>query len=199
MLADALFNDASSSSDEYDRAFLKHLVKHIDEAIETCSDEELAMLETERQDLVVNDALLERYMQLVIQPEAASVCGVRTPPTLLVRHFVPVTGQSLNPILGPCKSVQLHQDGLSISQGTTGLTTWEASLCLAAYLAGSPHIVSEQQCILEIGSGTGLLGLVVAQLLRSYTSKNTQLYLTDLEGQVLDRLHESAHMSTLHH
>lgn len=197
-LAGVLFRDASSESDEYDRAFLKHVVKHIDEAIETCTDEHLAMLKTERQDLVVDDAILERYMQLVSMPESASVLGVQAPPPLLVRHFVPIQGSTVHPILGRCESVQLRQEGMSISQGTTGLTTWEASLCLAAYLAGSSHVIAEQPCILEIGSGTGLLGLVVAQLLRYYGSKQTQLYLSDLEGQVLDRLHESAHMSTFH-
>ena len=65
-----LFNGKETypSNDEYDRVFLKQLVKRIEQAIEACTDDQAASLNTEKQDLTVDDAILERYMRLVSMP-----------------------------------------------------------------------------------------------------------------------------------
>ena len=195
-----LFSDKEvyPSNVEYDRAFLKQLVKRIDEAIETCTDKQAAFLRTEKQDLAVDDAILERYMRLVSIPDTPSIIGTRVPTPFYVHHYFPVsTARNHHHILGPCESVTLRQQGTAISQGTTGLTTWEASLRLAAHVVVSPHIWQRNNTyILELGSGTGFLGLVCARLIDTMPHTDAQLYLTDLEGQVLDRLHETAKLST---
>jgi len=186
------------SNDEYDRLFLKQLVKRIEQAIEACTDEQAASLDTDKQDLTVDDAILERYMRLVSMPETPSIMGTRVPSPLYVHHYFPIsTAKNHHDILGPCESVTFRQEGTAISQGTTGLTTWEASLRLAAHVVASPYLWERSDaCILELGSGAGFLGLVCARLFDTLPHTGAQLYLTDLEGQVLDRLHETAQLST---
>ena len=195
-----LFNGKETypSNDEYDRVFLKQLVKRIEQAIEACTDDQAASLNTEKQDLTVDDAILERYMRLVSMPETPSIMGTRVPSPLYVHHYFPIsTAKNHHDILGPCESVTFRQEGTAISQGTTGLTTWEASLRLAAHVVASPHVWQKSDaCILELGSGAGFLGLVCARLFDTLPHTDAKLYLTDLEGQVLDRLRETAQLST---
>ena len=193
-------NSTPKSTIEYDRAFLKHLVKHVDEAIEECSEEQAASLDTTKEDLTVDDALLERYMTLVSLPEtASSVHGTHIPCALHVVHFFPIDDAlALHPVLGRCESVVLRQEGAAISQGTTGLTTWEASLRLAAHLTAQfSQICHPQARILELGSGTGFLGLVCSRLFHTRSGPRTDfpLVLTDVEGQVLSRLQETVNLS----
>lgn len=193
-------NSTPKSTIEYDRAFLKHLVKHVDEAIEACSEEQAAFLDTTKEDLTVDDALLERYMTLMSLPEtASSVHGTHIPCALHVVHFFPIDDAlALHPVLGRCESVVLRQEGAAISQGTTGLTTWEASLRLAAHLTAQfSQICHPQARILELGSGTGFLGLVCSRLFHTRSGPRTDfpLVLTDVEGQVLSRLQETVNLS----
>lgn len=85
----------------------------------------------------------------------------------------------------------------TIERGTTGLRTWRASLDLAEWLLQNNHVVTGAR-ILELGSGTGLLGLLVATLQRLAWSNagcggDTNLgerpciYLTDVNEEVLVR------------
>jgi len=56
-----------------------------------------------------------------------------------------------------------------------------------------------QARILELGSGTGFLGLVCSRLFRFCSDPRTDfsLVLTDVEGQVLNRLQETVNLSML--
>ncbi|PLW25960.1 hypothetical protein PCANC_25222 [Puccinia coronata f. sp. avenae] len=81
--------------------------------------------------------------------------------------------------------IRLCENTASISQGTTGLRTWGASVCLANHLILNraallhDHAVS----VMELGSGTGLVGLVAHQL-----NPANRVCLTDCNPVVLDRL-----------
>lgn len=194
-----LFSSApqDESTVEYDRSFLKHLVKRIERAIDLGSEEDAAWCGIEKADWAVEEALLERYVELLAIPGQEGVLGHAVPQPIMARHYFPVEctdGAEPHPLLGPSDSVVLREEGIAISRGTTGLRTWEASLRLAGYLvlhAGT--LFAEETRVLELGSGAGFLGLVCARLLRSVP--NSTVTLTDLAGQVLERLQESAQMS----
>lgn len=80
------------------------------------------------------------------------------------------------------KSIILKEDTNLISEGTTGLRTWQASLVLSEWiLANRCHFSSK--IILELGSGAGLTGLVL--LLKC---KPDAVYLTDCHPSVLKAL-----------
>lgn len=187
-----------SIDDEYDRSFLKHLVKHIESAIETCSEEDAAWMSIPQVDWVVDDFILERYISLLSQPTSTNaVCGSTAPLTSVSKRYFPVSRSSMtHSLLGTCDFVLSLEEGKAISQGTTGLKTWEASLRLAAYLVQHPHHCTSKMRIVELGSGAGFLGLVCARLVRADGGQMSNIYLTDLDGQVLERLQDSVHLST---
>ncbi|KAJ2690481.1 hypothetical protein IWW39_000728 [Coemansia spiralis] len=57
--------------------------------------------------------------------------------------------------------VVLNEEQMMISQGTTGLQTWEASLRLADFFVEHPDIVRGQK-VVELGAGCGLAGFACA-------------------------------------
>lgn len=84
------------------------------------------------------------------------------------------------------KSVRLKEDGRMISSGTTGLRTWQASVALANHLlVGSSALPSN---ILELGAGTGLLSLVVAQILKDARVASARIVASDVDSSVLQQL-----------
>ncbi|KAJ3313032.1 Protein fam86a [Boothiomyces sp. JEL0838] len=80
--------------------------------------------------------------------------------------------------------IYLKENSAFISQGTTGLCTWSASLYLLEYLL---TIDVSGKDILELGSGAGLLGIALAR-------KNNVL-LTDVSPLVIERLNENIAMN----
>ncbi|PFH52345.1 hypothetical protein AMATHDRAFT_140300 [Amanita thiersii Skay4041] len=71
-----------------------------------------------------------------------------------------------------------------IENGTTGLRTWKASFVLGEFLLLNPGLVQEKR-VLELGSGTGFLGTVIAAIQLQRMSPSTTLYLTDIDEHVL--------------
>lgn len=69
-----------------------------------------------------------------------------------------------------------------VSEGTTGLRTWEAALALKEYLASNPD-VSRGQRLLELGSGAGFTGISILKLALA-----DHVTFTDCNAKVLDRL-----------
>ncbi|WFC93407.1 hypothetical protein MBRA1_000027 [Malassezia brasiliensis] len=198
-LDEVLFSEAKAfrANDEYERAFLKHLVARTEHAISDATPDEEHAIPMPRQDWSVNEGILERYVELVSLPTTEDtnegLVGAPVPQPMYSRHFFPCADGDVDPVLGPSASVTLREEGVAISQGTTGLKTWEASYRLAAYLvAEQASWRSQAQSVVELGSGAGFLGMVCARILRGTDSR---VLLTDIAGNVLERLQETAHLS----
>ena len=73
--------------------------------------------------------------------------------------------------------------------GKTGLSTWDASVCLAQYFAMNPGLV-EGKAVIELGAGTGLVGISSAFL------GATRAQLTDLE-YALGNLRENVKLNAM--
>ncbi|XP_017474795.1 PREDICTED: protein-lysine N-methyltransferase EEF2KMT isoform X1 [Rhagoletis zephyria] len=56
----------------------------------------------------------------------------------------------------------LRESKSFVAEGTTGLCSWQASIALADYLVENTHIVKEK-CVLELGAGTGLCGMILVR------------------------------------
>ncbi|KAG0256389.1 Protein fam86a [Mortierella polycephala] len=61
------------------------------------------------------------------------------------------------------KIVTVMEEQTTISSGTTGLRTWEASFWLAEYLIAHPEILAKKN-VVDIGCGVGFLGIACAFL-----------------------------------
>ncbi|KAJ8084656.1 hypothetical protein PM082_003431 [Marasmius tenuissimus] len=159
-------------------------------------------------ELEIDDRILEHYLSSLppgAPPSGSSqasvrdqICGlglpIRQSPT---KSFITHLWKSESSAecsdgdidLASFQTTTLHESRTTIESGTTGLRTWGASLRLAEYLIAHPDLIRNRR-ILELGSGIGFLGIVVAslqQLLRGVSS----LWLTDVNEDVLSQCRQN--------
>lgn len=80
-----------------------------------------------------------------------------------------------------------------ISKGTTGLTTWQAGPAMIEWLLHHDgRSVLGDRTVMELGSGTGLLGMAVCQLFAP-----RKVFLTDSHEDVLAALHHNVAVNGL--
>ncbi|CAH1155806.1 unnamed protein product [Phaedon cochleariae] len=79
------------------------------------------------------------------------------------------------------KVISLKESNNLISDGTTGLRTWQAALVLSEWIFKNESLF-KNETIMELGAGVGLIGLV----LRECSPK--KIYLTDCHQTVLNNL-----------
>ncbi|QRW24556.1 methyltransferase domain protein [Rhizoctonia solani] len=88
------------------------------------------------------------------------------------------------------RPLTIQESRTTIERGTTGLRTWRASLDLSEWILQNHHIVSSAR-VLELGSGVGLLGLLVATLQQlsrpTVVEQSSCIYMTDVDDDVLAR------------
>ncbi|KAI8915573.1 putative methyltransferase-domain-containing protein [Gorgonomyces haynaldii] len=84
--------------------------------------------------------------------------------------------------------IKIVEDNADISQGTTGLKTWQASLLLLSYLLEYPDTIKQKR-VLELGSGCGLVGF--------YANLVSDCVMTDGNHLVLDRIRQNAQLNGL--
>ncbi|KAM9779799.1 protein-lysine N-methyltransferase EEF2KMT [Neosynchiropus ocellatus] len=88
-------------------------------------------------------------------------------------------------------AVSLLENEAMISDGTTGLVTWEAALYLAEWAMDHPERFSGR-ALLELGSGAGLAGIVVCR-----TCRPSRFIFSDCHPGVLTRLEENVALNGL--
>ncbi|XP_062138294.1 protein-lysine N-methyltransferase EEF2KMT [Drosophila sulfurigaster albostrigata] len=79
-------------------------------------------------------------------------------------------------VLQPGQHITLRESNSFVSEGTTGLCTWEAALALADYLLQHANLLAGKH-VLELGAGAGLLGILLKH--RSLQLQVGQVLLTD--------------------
>ncbi|XP_077412392.1 protein-lysine N-methyltransferase EEF2KMT isoform X2 [Vanacampus margaritifer] len=92
----------------------------------------------------------------------------------------------------PCgDTVSLLENVALISEGTTGLVTWEAALYLAEWALDHPRTFTGRK-VLELGSGAGLTGVVVCR-----TCGPSSYIFSDCHQSVLQRLGDNLSINGL--
>ncbi|XP_076250013.1 protein-lysine N-methyltransferase EEF2KMT [Rhynchophorus ferrugineus] len=84
----------------------------------------------------------------------------------------------------------LKENNCLISEGTTGLRTWQASLALSEWALKNKHFV-EDKTVLELGSGIGLTGLTV-----TLKCNPKKYFFSDCHNSVLTTLCENIFLNT---
>ncbi|KAH8280738.1 hypothetical protein KR054_006201 [Drosophila jambulina] len=79
-------------------------------------------------------------------------------------------------VLQPDACITLRESNSFVSEGTTGLCTWEAALALADYLVEHPQLVRGKN-VVELGAGAGLLGILLK--LPAMSLQADQVLITD--------------------
>jgi predicted nicotinamide N-methyase len=77
----------------------------------------------------------------------------------------------------------MEQPSLLVGNGTTGFRTWEASFVLAEWILAQGDM--EGKRVLELGAGTGLVGIIAAKL-------GAKVTMTDGSEAVIERLPHNA-------
>ncbi|XP_019745431.1 protein-lysine N-methyltransferase EEF2KMT isoform X1 [Hippocampus comes] len=92
----------------------------------------------------------------------------------------------------PCgNSVSLLENVALISEGTTGLVTWEAALYLAEWALDHAQIFAGRK-VLELGSGAGLTGVAVC-----HSCAPSSYVFSDCHQSVLQRLRDNLSINGL--
>jgi len=154
-----------------------------------------------QEDDEIDQRLYGRLLSLVVMSKPVVPGAILPPPPSFVTHYWKAEPQSGSPIpphaISPTehRSVTLFESRTMIESGTTGLRTWSASFVLAQLLIKMPTLLADKS-VLELGSGTGFLGLIVAdiQVGHGRTTENSVLHLTDVNEDVLRRCHENMHL-----
>lgn len=167
---------------DYKLSFLKHLFT----LLQTAVDQKGNGSEAE-----ISGNLLEVYAELMSFPRSKIAST-----TQQVKYYYPASGHSLHlavesGIFQGWHCITVEEEIYSISKGTTGLKTWEASLRLAAHLVAQPEILAQTgMVVLELGSGSGFLGALLSK-----QAEQAHIHLTDRDGIVLKYLERTVNRS----
>ncbi|KAH8276545.1 hypothetical protein KR044_011266 [Drosophila immigrans] len=91
-------------------------------------------------------------------------------------------------VVQPEEHITLRESSSFVSEGTTGLCTWEAALALADYLLQHSELVRGKH-VVELGAGAGLLGILLKQ--RSLQLEVGQVLLTDGSAACVQLMHNN--------
>ncbi|KAF8079091.1 putative methyltransferase-domain-containing protein [Lyophyllum atratum] len=201
-------------SEQYQKIFWKWAIHHLENMPPTeacpCTIESVAVHDHMRvlQDFEIDARIYEHYLSLLPSGPAPgsehpghrdqSPQGLllqKPPAPSYVTHFRKIPQDAGLVQGGEYETVTLLESRTTIESGTTGLRTWQASFVLSQYITKHPGLLKDKR-ILELGSGTGFLGIIITRLQQS-SSPNTPcsaLWLTDVNEDVLARCRDNIQM-----
>ncbi|KAJ7665208.1 hypothetical protein DFH06DRAFT_309176 [Mycena polygramma] len=193
-------------SQDYQRTFWKWIIPALEKKLGSDVGSSLSYLKTagihhSQSDMEIDSRIYEIYLELLNSsaPLGAvpGLIGQRPPSQSYITHFWrsgknDVLPSSVN--LDEYQTTTLLESRTMIESGTTGLRTWIASLILAQHLNANPALVHGKR-ILELGSGVGFLGSVVASLqLLADPSVPGMICMSDINESVLERCRDNTQL-----
>ncbi|KAI8990592.1 hypothetical protein BD414DRAFT_438344 [Trametes punicea] len=116
--------------------------------------------------------------------------GTSAPSTSYVTYLWPSENSASCSIYPGYANATLLESRTTVENGTTGLRTWSASLVLGQYLLSQPELV-RGRTVLELGCGSGFLGVVAATIHLEDKDDPPSLWLTDVNESVLLRCEDN--------
>ncbi|KZT57895.1 hypothetical protein CALCODRAFT_508470 [Calocera cornea HHB12733] len=165
-----------------------------------------------RADYPIHECIYETFLSALSSPEdcAAPWLQVTAPSPAYKTHFYPLydllsltdghsppARQSLCSEAQPWGRLTVFESPALVEAGTTGLRTWRSALWMAEWLLDNADVV-RRETVLELGSGTGFLGILIAQIqLRSVTpsgSRAGEVWMTDNSEAAMERCAANVHL-----
>ncbi|EIW87126.1 hypothetical protein CONPUDRAFT_116205 [Coniophora puteana RWD-64-598 SS2] len=153
-------------SERYQQSFWKWVIKNVEAMDRSDEDDEL------------DERIYNHHLSLLSHDSSGP------PPQSYVTSYWKGPAFQLS-----LRTATLLESRTTIEGGTTGLRTWKASYALSSFLLKRPGLVAGKH-VLELGCGTGLLGIIVAgiqQFAGDVSADGSQLWLTDISDLVLER------------
>ncbi|KAG0707578.1 putative methyltransferase-domain-containing protein [Suillus ampliporus] len=171
-------------SGRYQQAFWKWAIEHLER------------MDKDDEDGEIDTRIYDRYLSLM----SGSIDPSGPPPdSYMTYHWKPPSPFS-SADRNSHETITLLESRTTIESGTTGLRTWRASFVLASYLIANAEIIHDQT-VLELGCGTGFLGIVVATLQRKFNECHQSqpqplpgVVLTDINAEVLSRCRDNVRL-----
>uniref|UniRef100_A0A060TCS6 ARAD1D01936p n=1 Tax=Blastobotrys adeninivorans TaxID=409370 RepID=A0A060TCS6_BLAAD len=130
---------------------------------------------SESNDVPVSETIAEAYANQLVMPHSSASDDEPT----VVRYKLYTPPEC--PIVASSTVLLREKPNILVSEGSTGHRTWEAALALADYILRHDNSKAPSQ-VVELGAGTGLVGLVSA------TKYSSQVIVTDGDDQVVSCL-----------
>ncbi|KAG1754771.1 putative methyltransferase-domain-containing protein, partial [Suillus paluster] len=170
-------------SGRYQQAFWKWAIEHLEQ------------MDKDDEDGEIDSRIYDRYLSLM----SGSIDPSGPPPdSYMTYYWKPPSPLALGSAdRNSHETITLLESRTTIESGTTGLRTWRASFVLASYLIANAEMIRDQT-ILELGCGTGFLGIVVATLQHKFNESHRQplpaVVLTDVNAGVLSRCRDNVQL-----
>lgn len=172
-----------SPSKRYQQSFWKWAIGHL-ERMDKDSDEEDGEIDTR---------IYERYLSLI----SRSIDPSGPPPDSYMTYYWKPSSSLCSANRNSYETITLLESRTTIENGTTGLRTWYASFVLASYLIANAETICDQS-VLELGCGSGFLGIIVATIQQTFNKRRQShhqplpaVLLTDVNAGVLSRCRDN--------
>ncbi|KAG2138681.1 putative methyltransferase-domain-containing protein [Suillus bovinus] len=170
-------------SGRYQHSFWKWAIEHL-ERMDKDSDEEDGEIDTR---------IYDRYLFLM----SGSIGPGAPPPDSYMTYYWKPSSSLGSANRNSHETITLLESRTTIESGTTGLRTWYASFVLASYLIVNADIIRDQT-VLELGCGSGFLGIIVATIQQKFNERHQSrrqplpaVLLTDVNAAVLSRCRDN--------
>lgn len=117
-----------------------------------------------------------------IEPGAAQEIRDKAAQRLAQQCGITARADVVRQVEVPPFSIELHEPGLTTDK--LGMKTWGAALVLAKRLIAEPMLLSKAKRVIELGAGTGLVGITAAKLGADVTLTDLPEIVTNLKRNV---------------
>jgi predicted nicotinamide N-methyase len=154
-------------------------------------------MDKDEEDSEIDTRMYDRYLSLMsdsIDPSSGP------PPDSYVTYYWKPSSSLGSADRSGHETITLLESRTTIESGTTGLRTWYASFVLASYLIENVETIRDQT-VLELGCGSGFLGIIVAAIQQKFNERHEShrqpmpaVLLTDVNGEVLSRCRDNVQL-----
>ncbi|KAG1774020.1 hypothetical protein EV702DRAFT_1127831 [Suillus placidus] len=171
-------------SGRYQQSFWKWTIEHLER------------MDKDEEDGEIDTRIYDRYLSLM----SGSIDPNGPPPDSYMTYYWKPSSLLVSDNRNSHETITLLESRTTIESRTTGLRTWCASFVLASYLIANTETIRDQT-VLELGCGSGFLGIIVATIQQKFNERHQShrqplpaVLLTDVNAGVLSRCRDNVQL-----